>query len=67
MQIICFSDYACPYCYIGEARLSKAIQELGADADVQISLRAFELDPHAKKVVETDTPTRFAYKYRLPI
>lgn len=67
MQIICFSDYACPYCYIGEARLAAAIQELGVDADVQIALRAFELDPYAKKEVETDTPTRFAAKYNLPI
>ena len=28
MKIIYWSDYACPYCYIGEARLKKAIKDL---------------------------------------
>lgn len=27
MKIVYWSDYACPYCYIGETRLKKAIKE----------------------------------------
>ena len=27
MKITYWSDYACPYCYIGEARMKKALEE----------------------------------------
>ena len=60
-----WTDFACPYCYIGVTRLNKAIEELGLKDDVQIDYRAFELDPGASKNVETTTPERFAKKYRL--
>lgn len=62
-----WSDFACPYCYIGETRLQKAIEELGLKDNVQIDLRAFELDPSAPKEVVTTTPERFAMKYRLSL
>lgn len=62
-----WSDFACPYCYIGETRLQKAIEELGLKDQVEIDLRAFELDPEAPKEVATTTPERFAMKYRLSL
>lgn len=62
-----WSDFACPYCYIGETRLEKAIEELGVKDDVQIDYRAFELDPEASKEVVSSTPERFAKKYRLSL
>lgn len=62
-----WSDFACPYCYIGETRLQKAIEELGLKDQVEIDLRAFELDPEASKEVATTTPERFAMKYRLSL
>lgn len=67
MTITIWSDFACPYCYIGEERLEKAIKELGMENNVKIDYRAFELDPNAPKEVTTTTRERFAYKYRLPI
>ncbi|MDE6230302.1 MAG: DsbA family oxidoreductase [Muribaculaceae bacterium] len=60
-----WSDFACPYCYIGEKRLEKAIEELGVKNDIQIDYRAYELDPEASKEVVSTTPERFAKKYRL--
>ncbi|MDE6279147.1 MAG: DsbA family oxidoreductase [Paramuribaculum sp.] len=62
-----WSDFACPYCYIGETRLEKAIEELGMKNDVRIDYRAFELDPTAPKEVVSSTPERFAMKYRLSL
>lgn len=63
-----WSDFACPYCYIGETRLEKAIEEFGLGAaDVQIDYRAFELDPTASRDVVSSTPERFAMKYRLSL
>ena len=62
-----WSDFACPYCYIGETRLENAIEELGVKDDVQIDYRAYELDPEASKEVVSSTPERFAKKYRLSL
>ncbi|MDE7410961.1 MAG: DsbA family oxidoreductase [Paramuribaculum sp.] len=67
LTLTVWSDFACPYCYIGETRLQKAIEELGLNDGVQIVFRAFELDPTAPKEVVTTTPERFAMKYRLPL
>ena len=67
MTLTIWSDFACPYCYIGETRLEKAIEEMGLKDTVQIDLRAFELDPTAPKEVTTTTPERFAMKYRLSL
>lgn len=62
-----WSDFACPYCYIGETRLEHAIEQLGMEDDVRIVYRAFELDPTASKEVVSSTPERFAQKYHLSI
>ncbi len=67
MTLTIWSDFACPYCYIGETRLQRAIEELGIKDNVQIDFRAFELDPSAPKEVTTTTPERFAMKYRLSL
>ncbi|MDE6436204.1 MAG: DsbA family oxidoreductase, partial [Muribaculaceae bacterium] len=67
MTLTIWSDFACPYCYIGETRLQKAINELGLDDEVTVDFRAFELDPTAPKEVTTTTPERFAMKYRLSV
>ncbi|MDE6342475.1 MAG: DsbA family oxidoreductase [Muribaculaceae bacterium] len=62
-----WSDFACPYCYIGETRLERAIEELGLEDEVQIDYRAFELDPSAPNEVVSTTPERFAMKYCLSL
>ena len=62
-----WSDFACPYCYIGETRLQNAIDELGLQDRVTVDFRAFELDPTASKEVVSSTPERFAQKYRLSL
>lgn len=67
MTLTIWSDFACPYCYIGETRLEQAIEELGMRNDVEIDYRAFELDPTASKEVVSSTPERFAKKYGLSL
>ncbi|MBQ9707907.1 MAG: DsbA family oxidoreductase [Firmicutes bacterium] len=63
MKITYWSDYACPYCYIGETRLKKAIAEIPELEDVDIEMKAFQLDPAAGEHAAGDTQTRFAKKY----
>lgn len=45
MKIEYWSDFACPFCYLGSRILKNALEKTGIDATV--TLRSFELDPHA--------------------
>lgn len=65
MKITYWSDFACPYCYIGNTRLKRAIEDL--NLDVEIDIRSFELDQNAPKDVKSTTVERFALKYGLSI
>ncbi|MEO2038616.1 MAG: DsbA family oxidoreductase [Martelella sp.] len=38
-------DVVCPWCYLGKARLDKAIQSLPDNVEVAVQWRPFELDP----------------------
>lgn len=65
MKIELWSDYACPYCYIGEVRLKKAMEETDNKDEIEIIMRSFELDPNASHEVTSTTLERFAKKYGL--
>lgn len=65
MKVTYWSDYACPYCYIGETRLKNAMQALGADGDIEVEMKAFQLYPGASQMPEESTQERFALKYGL--
>ncbi len=67
MTITIWSDFACPYCYIGETRLEDTVREMGLEDEVRIDYRAFELDPSASREVVSSTPERFAKKYMLSL
>ena len=66
MKIEIWSDYACPFCYIGEKRLARALAEVG-DKNISVEFKSFELDPYADKAVVSATPERFAEKYGLSL
>lgn len=66
MKIRFWSDFACPYCYIGEKRLRDAMDSLNVADQIELEPMAFELDPGASRTVQSDTVTRFGKKYRLP-
>ncbi len=63
MRIQYWSDYACPYCYIGETNLRHALDELGVNYELE--MKAFELNPYAKKSAGGDIVAMFAAKYQL--
>ena len=65
MKIEVWSDYACPFCYIGEKKLQRALNELGKD--IEVEFKSFELDPTANKEVISATDERFAQKYGLSL
>ncbi len=45
IQITITSDFICPWCFIGERRLAKAIEALPADTNVELQWHPFELNP----------------------
>ncbi|HLT31799.1 MAG TPA: DsbA family oxidoreductase [Myxococcaceae bacterium] len=47
MRIEIWSDIVCPWCYIGRARLQKALDAFEHRDEVQLVYKAFELDPSA--------------------
>ena len=65
MKIELWSDYACPFCYIGEKRLKKALAALKDGASVEVEIKSFELDATASREVVSSTTERFAKKYGL--
>lgn len=44
MKIQIWSDFVCPFCYIGKRHLEQALKESGRD-DVEIEMMSYELDP----------------------
>lgn len=63
--IMIWSDFACPFCWIGEKRLNDAIRELGVENEIRITYRAFELNPNAPIKPEGNTQELLARKYGL--
>lgn len=65
-----WSDFACPWCSVGERRLEAALARLGSEGPaVVVRRRAFELDPGAPRIVEPRVPyaERLARKYGAPL
>lgn len=48
MQIEIWSDFACPFCYIGKTRLENALKKVG-NKNIELVYKAYQLDPTAPK------------------
>lgn len=51
MKIIYWSDFNCPYSYIGLKRLSDAVEEL--NLNFEWKMKAYELEPHLQNTVKS--------------
>ncbi|WP_459503926.1 DsbA family oxidoreductase [Bacillus sp. C1] len=47
MKIEVWSDFVCPFCYIGKRRLEKALEQFPHKNDVDVEFKSFELDQNA--------------------
>jgi len=45
MKVEVWSDYVCPFCYIGKRQLEQAIIEAGYEGQIEVELKSFLLDP----------------------
>lgn len=64
MKIEIWSDFACPFCYIGETRALKAIENNKIE-DVEVVFRNFQLNPQATAHPDKNIHTLLAEKYQL--
>jgi predicted DsbA family dithiol-disulfide isomerase len=51
MKIEIWSDFACPFCYIGKIRFEKALSRFEHKNQVHVVYKSFQLDPQAPKVM----------------
>ena len=65
MKIEIWSDYACPYCYIGKRKLEKALENFSEIKNMDIIFKSFELDPNAVKETVSTTLERVMKKYSM--
>lgn len=63
MRIDIWSDFACPFCYIGKRNLEKALEELNTSEEVEIVFHSFQLDPNAERENQSNTVSSLAEKY----
>ncbi|AAK81377.1 putative DsbA family dithiol-disulfide isomerase [Clostridium acetobutylicum] len=67
MKIEVWSDFVCPFCYMGKRRLEIALNEFEYKTDVEISFKSFELDPSAKKEYSENIHELIAKKYKISV
>ena len=68
LKITYWIDYACPYSYIAQKRLETALSELEYNInDIDLDVKAFEMDPNASFDVVSKTDERFSKKYGISI
>lgn len=63
MKIDVWSDYQCPFCYIGKRRLEEALLSFSHRDEVETVFRSFELSPDAERDIEGDMHSVLAAKY----
>jgi len=67
MKVEIYTDFSCPFCYLGKKRLEEAIQILKDDIQIELSYRSFILNPNAPLVQNMDSYTYFSKLKGIPL
>lgn len=65
MKVDIWSDIVCPWCYVGQRRFKGALAHFPHRDEVEVTWRAFELDPDAPPERQRDYVAHLASKYRV--
>jgi predicted DsbA family dithiol-disulfide isomerase len=60
MKIELWSDFACPFCYIGKKRFEKALEKFPHKEMVELTYKAYQLNPNAPKEMKGTAYEAFA-------
>lgn len=63
MKVEIWSDYVCPFCYIGKRRFEAALEQFPNRDAVEVIYKSFELDPNAKTDGNPNVHDMLAAKY----
>ncbi|MGD8192053.1 DsbA family oxidoreductase [Brevibacillus ginsengisoli] len=63
MKVEIWSDFACPFCYIGKRRFEAALEQFPHKEAIEVVYRSFELDPYAARDVDYDVHDMVSSKY----
>ena len=50
MKIEVWSDFVCPFCYMGKRKLENALKQFGHEDKIAIEFKSYQLDPDAKNM-----------------
>ncbi len=67
MKIELWSDFACPFCYIGKKRFEAALDSFPHKDKVEVIFKAYQLNPNAPKVMEGNAAESFAKGHRMSV
>lgn len=67
MKIEVWSDFVCPFCYIGKRRLEEALSQFPNQDEVEVEFKSFELDPNSPKNIDKSIHEVLASKYGMSI
>jgi predicted DsbA family dithiol-disulfide isomerase len=67
MKVEIWSDVVCPWCYVGKRNFEAALAQFEHRDHVEVTWRAFELDPSAPAEREGDYATHLAHKYGMSV
>ncbi|MEC0368454.1 DsbA family oxidoreductase [Paenibacillus chibensis] len=67
MKIEVWSDFACPFCYIGKRRFEAALERFEHKSEVEVVFRSFELAPDAPRDNDQSMHAILASKYGMSL
>lgn len=65
MKVEIWSDFICPFCYIGKRRFEAALEKFPHYKNVFIEYKSYELDPKADQYAKGDMYELFSNKYNM--
>jgi predicted DsbA family dithiol-disulfide isomerase len=65
MKVEIWSDFACPFCYIGKKRFERALADFAHKDEVEIVYKAYQLNPNAPKVMVGTAYENFAKSHHM--
>jgi len=67
MKITIWSDFVCPFCFIGESHLKKALENFEHRSEVEVEYKSFLLMPDAKYVPNQGYAQTFSEMKGIPL
>ncbi|WP_339214407.1 DsbA family oxidoreductase [Solibacillus sp. FSL W8-0372] len=67
MKIEVWSDYVCPFCYIGKKQLEIALEELGYGDSIEVEYKSYLLDPTTPVDTNSSVYEELQHKYQISL